>query len=268
MADPGYFAAHHASIDEAARLAALEAEMDPRTFERLDALGVGRGERPWRCLEIGGGGGSVTRRLAALVGPAGHVTATDLDTRFLDAIDLPNVTVRRHDVVREPLEPLAHDLVHCRLVLGHLADPGAIVTKLAGSVAPGGVLLVEEFEYGPLQVADRTHPLADAVARVNDALLVLTKRLGIDVELGRRLPDLLEAAGLESVDHVGTLRVTRGTPAPTMAKASTALLAPRLLDAGLAVQADLEAWFDALSDPSFRMIDYALLAAWGHRPRL
>lgn len=268
MAEPGYFATHHATIDEAARLAALEAEMDPRTFERLDALGVGRGEGPWRCLEIGGGGGSVARRLAELVGPSGHVTATDLDTRFLDALDLPNVTVRRHDVVHDPLEPLAHDLVHCRLVLGHLADPAAVVAKLAGSVAPGGVLLVEEFEYGPLQVADRTHPLAGAVTRVNDALLVLTRRLGIDVELGRRLPDLLEAAGLVDVDHVGTLRVTRGTPGPTMAKASTALLAPRLLDAGLVDEADLTAWFEALADPAFRMIDYALLAAWGNRPRL
>lgn len=268
MAEPSYFAAAHATVDEAARLAALEAELDPRTHERLRSLGVGEGLRPWRCLEVGGGGGSIARHLASLVAPHGHVTATDLDVRFLAALDVPNLTVRRHDVVQDPLEPLAYDLVHCRLLLGHLPDPGAVIDKLAGAVAPGGALLVEEFEYGPLQVADRTHPLAGAVTRVNDALLVLTARLGIDVELGRRLPDLLEAVGLVDVDHVGTLRVTRGTPGPTMAKASTALLAPRLLEAGLVEEADLRAWFDALGDPAFRMIDYALMSAWGRRPVL
>jgi hypothetical protein len=129
-------------------------------------------------------------------------------------------------------------------------------------------LVLEEFEYATLQVADTTHELAPAVTRVNDALLAFALSAGIDVFLGRRLPDLLEAAGLTDVGHCGTLRVTRGTAAPSMAKASTALLAPRLTGAGLVTTDDLDAWFDALSDPLFRMIDYALLSAWGHRPPL
>jgi hypothetical protein len=43
--------------------------------ERFDRLGVGPG---WRCWEVGGGGRSVPEALAAAVGPAGYVLATDI----------------------------------------------------------------------------------------------------------------------------------------------------------------------------------------------
>jgi SAM-dependent methyltransferase len=222
---------------------------------------------------VAGGGGSIARWMAAAVGPTGTVTATDIDTRFLDALTTgpaapANLQVRRHDLVAEQFEPLAYDLVHCRLLLVHLPDASAAVERLAAAVAPGGALVLEEFEYATLQVADAGHPLAAAVTRVNDALLAFALTAGIDVYIGRRLPDLLEAAGLTDVGHQGTLRITRGTAAPTMAKASTALLAPRLTGGGLVSPDDLQAWFTALSDPAFRMIDYALVSAWGHRPRL
>src|SRR5215471_7906132 len=87
--------------DEQRRLAALEELFDPATFRYLAALGLQPG---WSCLEVGGGGGSVARWMATQVGPSGSVLATDLDTRFLDEIDLPNVEVRTHDIQRDPLE--------------------------------------------------------------------------------------------------------------------------------------------------------------------
>ena len=65
------------------------------------ARGVGPG---WRCLEVGAGAGSIAGWLADRVGPSGQVIATDLDTRFLEQQARPNLEVRRHDVVRDPLE--------------------------------------------------------------------------------------------------------------------------------------------------------------------
>ena len=59
------------------RLALLEQQLDPLTFQRLTALGATTG---WRCLEVGGDGGSVVRWLCRQVGATGHVTATDLST--------------------------------------------------------------------------------------------------------------------------------------------------------------------------------------------
>ena len=264
----GYFATDFATDAERQRLELLEAALDPNSIRRLTQLGVGADGRVRRCLEVGAGGGSIARWLADRVAPKGTVVATDVDTRFLEQLDRPNIEVRKHDISTDPLDPLAYDLVHCRLLLLHLADPATALQKLADAVAPGGVLLVEEWEYGTIQVADPKHPLAEAVTKVNAALFELTLGIGIDIHLGRHLPDLVEATGLKNVDHEGSLRITRGTPAATMAKASTALLRPALVARHMVDDAEIEAWFAALSDPSFRMIDYSTISVWGHRPPL
>jgi ubiquinone/menaquinone biosynthesis C-methylase UbiE len=59
---------------ERARLELLQEKHDPLTREQLDAIGVADG---WRCLDVGAGGGSITRMLAERVGPTGRIrTAT------------------------------------------------------------------------------------------------------------------------------------------------------------------------------------------------
>ena len=82
------------------RLQGLEQLLDAGTVRYLETLGVAEG---WHCLEVGAGGGSVTGWLCRRVGPAGFVMATDLDTRFLEALASPNPDVRRHDIVADDL---------------------------------------------------------------------------------------------------------------------------------------------------------------------
>jgi hypothetical protein len=64
------------------RFSALEALFDAGTFQHLDALGVSPG---WRCLEVGGGSGSVARWLSQRVGLSGRVVVTDIDPGFSTA---------------------------------------------------------------------------------------------------------------------------------------------------------------------------------------
>ena len=90
----------HEDQRERERLAAIEAVGDPFTIECLESIGVGDG---WNCLEIGAGGGSMTEWLCNRVGPEGRVVATDLQTKFLEAIDAANLEVRRHDISEEDL---------------------------------------------------------------------------------------------------------------------------------------------------------------------
>jgi SAM-dependent methyltransferase len=99
---------------ERARLGGIAAMFDPISVRNLTAVGVGPG---WRCLEVGAGTGTVARWLAGAVEPDGRVTATDLDTRFLDG--MPAIEVLQHDVTGDPLEPGAYDLVHARMVVEH-----------------------------------------------------------------------------------------------------------------------------------------------------
>src|SRR5689334_8013291 len=105
--------------DQRARLKAAEDLLDDGTIRVLARVGVQPG---WRCLEVGAGGGSIARWLADTVGPTGHVLATDVNTRDLDSGGRPVLEVRQHDIVADPLQEAAFDLVHARLVLEHLPE--------------------------------------------------------------------------------------------------------------------------------------------------
>jgi ubiquinone/menaquinone biosynthesis C-methylase UbiE len=82
------------------RFDALSTLFDRDSIRYLEDRGVGPG---WKCLEVGGGGGSIAAWLAARVGPTGHVLVTDLDPRFLSSSRLSNLEVRRHNIVTDPL---------------------------------------------------------------------------------------------------------------------------------------------------------------------
>ena len=87
-----YFATESSLSFEHKRLGFLRDMADPVTIRRLRRLGI---ERGWRCLEVAAGTGGVARWMAEKVGTRGHVVATDLDTRFLDGHERPNLEVRR-----------------------------------------------------------------------------------------------------------------------------------------------------------------------------
>ena len=98
----------------------------------------------------------------------GRVVATDADPRFLAGTAVAGIEVRRHDILAGPLEPGRYDLVHCRALLCHLADPLRALRNMAGAVRPGGWLLVEDADYVSLVAADPAHPRSarfDAVMR-------------------------------------------------------------------------------------------------------
>src|SRR6185436_15674069 len=125
---------------EKRRLGALCLLYDEGTRRHLTALGVARG---WQCLEAAAGTGSVARWLSETVGPDGRVVATDLDTRHLDGLGA-NVEVRRHDLVKDPLEEGTFDLVHARALLEHLPERTKALEKLVRALKPGGRLLAED----------------------------------------------------------------------------------------------------------------------------
>ncbi len=61
--------------------------------------------------------------LAEQVGATGHVVATDVDTRYLSRLELPNVEVIEHNILEDPIDvlrPGSFDLVCSRLMLFHL----------------------------------------------------------------------------------------------------------------------------------------------------
>src|SRR5947209_5934735 len=118
--EPGYrLAATGRQEAEDERLALLEQLFDPASRRRRDLVRPG-----WRCLEVGAGRGSMAVWLAEQVGLTGHVVATDVDTRYLERLDLPNLEVVEHNILEDPPEDLglgSFDLVSSRLMLFWLA---------------------------------------------------------------------------------------------------------------------------------------------------
>src|SRR5215218_1537769 len=190
--------------DEApARLAALEAMLDAHTRRHLLARGLAPG---WRCLEVGGGNGSVAAWLAERVGPTGHVVVTDLDTRHLQARAAPNVEVLRHDVTSDPLPEGAFDLIHARLVLVHLREWACVLERLVAALKPGGWLVDEEFDSDSLPPDPAISP-GETLRPTYHGLARLMADRGFDRRFGRRLFGRLRAAGLGEVGAEGRLEM-------------------------------------------------------------
>jgi SAM-dependent methyltransferase len=225
----------------------------------------------WRCLEAGAGAGTVARWLAGVVGPSGHVTATDLDTRFLIE-DIGAIEVRHHDVTRDPLEPDGYDLVHARMLVEHLADRPAVVARLAAAVRPGGVLMLEDLLFGGSATAafDPGTSPADQAAmftKCTEAFSIGLRAAGADPQFGVRLPAELAAAGLRDVQAEFTSRLLHGgSPGSDFYTYSLRERGAQLVAVGLLTQVDVDACVATVTDPASFWFSVGLISAWGRRP--
>lgn len=266
MAPTRYWAATSEPAGERKRLGLLQQRYDELTVRRIGSLGLTAG---WSCLEVGAGAGSVAAWLAEAVGPGGSVVATDLDPRFLDGLGArPNVEVRHHDILTDPLEEAAFDLVHCRALLCHLADPAAALQRMTAALRPGGWLLVEDADFVTLRAADPGHPRSAAWDRFAVGVVAhLAGRGSFDPHLGRCLPGLVASLPLAGVAHEGLVRIHRGaSPSARFLAASFEAQAESIVSDSFCRREDLAAFTEVLADPSFLFADACSFAAWGRRP--
>jgi ubiquinone/menaquinone biosynthesis C-methylase UbiE len=191
----------NASPETRARFDALSILYDHATIQHLESCGIGLG---WNCLEVGGGGGTIAAWLAERVGADGHVLVTDLDPRFLDCSQLPNVEVRRHNVVTDPLPEAAFDLIHARLVLIHLPEREKVLARLIAALKPGGWFVVEDFD----SVSLPSEPLLNSgenQLKTQTALYRVVEDAGLERRWGRLLYSRMRALGLVDVRAEGRL---------------------------------------------------------------
>lgn len=263
MTNEQYVAANSTDAFERKRIGLLRRLEDPRTIRRLEHIGVQEG---WHCLEVAAGDGSIARWLADRVAPAGHVVATDVNLRFLDDCDGPNLEVRRHNILEDELERDCYDLVHCRTLLMHLQEPERAVERMVMSLRPGGWLLLEETDYVSFSAADPDHPDAVAFERTIRTILdTLLSKGVVNPYFGRRLRPLIERFELADLSHEGTTRLVRGgEPAARYQRMNfCTLVRPHLRDAEQLQERDFEALSRAFVDPSYFLIDRTTFAVWG-----
>lgn len=249
---------------ESERLLTLQAALDPLSTARLNRVGVAPG---WACLEVGAGRGSIARWLAEAVAPRGRVVATDTDTRLLEPLAGPNLEVRRHDICFDDLEPGAFDLVHCRQVLMHVADPPRALDRMVEALRPGGWLVVEEPVYTEPLFVSREHPAAGAVERVYAAFREFFADL-MDVEFGSTVMQLVAGMGLEDFSAEQTrLFAPGGCPGPLTNMLTWDLFREELIASGALVSDDFDVAEAAMRDPSFIASSSFFFGVFARKPR-
>ena len=190
------------------RPGAFERERDAATIRYLEEIGVSSG---WRCLEVGGGAGTIAEWMCQRVGTAGHVVATDLDTRLLEAIISPNIEVRRHNIETDDLEIDYYDLVHARYVLLHLKEWEVVLKKLADSMKPGAWLFIEDPDLDEMMCDAATEDVDRAVIRrYFDAVKQMMSEFGMDMNFGSNTLKVFKDNGLESLKSESISQVVFG----------------------------------------------------------
>jgi trans-aconitate methyltransferase len=244
---------------ERARLGLLAEVADRSTVLQLDAIGVADG---WRCLDVGAGGGSVTRLLAERVGDAGSVLSVDLDTRLLESLAGDRIEVRRHDLLADPLPEAEFDLVHARNLLMHLPGRFEALRRLLAAVRPRGWLAVCEPDFNVVTIS----PPDQAWRRAWTAFCDAAVASGWDPGYGARLLGDLEALDVVEI-HAETL--VRSWPGGSAGSRLFAATLERLTERALAVGVsidDLSAAQGLLRDPHVTFHAPKITTAWGRRP--
>ncbi|WP_177155061.1 class I SAM-dependent methyltransferase [Glycomyces harbinensis] len=237
---------------------------DRHTFGVLDPIAVRAGQR---CLDLGAGGGSVTRRLADQVGPTGEVVAIDIDTTHLT--DGPPIAVHRHDINDGLSGPIAgpYDLIHARLTLTHLPRRDAIFTELVDALAPGGWIVIGDASGRPLSVLSARSEQDVAVWKRIQHLSheVVSPAGGIDFGWAHRIDDAMAGAGLTNVHGIEVSETVNGGSPGALLHAALNLQAREPLLAAGAEPRELERYQELTRDPEFRTWFYQFICLRGRK---
>ena len=259
--EPRYALARVDAGLERARLEKLQAINDPATLERLEAIGIQPGAR---CLEVGAGAGSIARALAERAGEDGEVVAADLDPRFLDDFPGPGRRVVSHDLPKGPVLPGDFDFAHARALLAHIEDLPAAARHLVESVRPGGVVLVEEPDYGACQACDPGHRYAPVFDFYLRGVLEGER---MDPYAGRNVFAALRDAGLVDPKSDGRTEIVEGgSDRARYRKETMENVREMAVTHGTYTEEQFQDLMDCFDDPTFRYVDVLWIGVWGRRP--
>jgi len=246
----------------AGRFGALEAMYDETSIRHLSRF-VGPGAR---CLEVGGGSGSLALWMSNQVGSDGHITVTDINTRFLDDLQMPNLEVRKHDIVQDPLEESAYDVAHTRLVLVHLPERRTVIDRMLSALKPGGWLVLQEFDSLSMQ-PDSAIGHSETVLKTLFAQWDHMTAKGVDVRFGRELFPILSAAGLQRVSAEGHVVFNQGgSPGASLVEANFHQLHDQLVADGRITEEEFSADLARLQDPTVIWPSSILWTCSGQKP--
>ena len=244
------------------RFDALSVLFNSWTFRHLTAVHLAPG---WRVWEVGAGGPSVPTWLAERVSPGGRMLATDIDTRWLDGSS--GVEVRRHDIAADPSPDGPFDLVHARLLLGHVPDRAHALASMLAALRPGGWLVLEEADPAlqPLVCLEETGRAQHLANTLKHGFRQLLAQRGVDLALGRKLPRLLRETGLIDVSADAYFPIA-GPACTELERVSVEQIRERLTTAGIATEAQIAEHLANVASGHLDLVTSPLISTWGRKP--
>lgn len=259
------------NTSERDRLRRQADDLHEHSVALLERVGIQPG---WRVLELACGPRGVLELLAEQVGPTGTVTGLDINPihvaqarRHATSMRLGNVTVVEGDARDCALPAESFDLVYARLILINVPDPEQIVAEMVRLVKPGGWIACEEADAGAM-ICQPPHA---AYTRLTDTFKALYRHDGADLLIGRRLHQLLDAAGVLDIGVEA-----RADVVPADHSRRTVILdilqamRSKLTEQGLLSNAELDrldrAAREHLADPHTMIMPHLSFMAWGRKP--
>lgn len=152
-----------------------------------------------RVIDVGCGIGSLTADLEAIVGRSGRVIGLERDAEAAEVAkerfaSNHRVTILRGDLLNAAI-PGTFDIVVCRWVLSFVPELDRAIERLAGLVAPGGALVVQDYDHDGVNL----FPRVDGFAEVIEAFRAAYRDSGGDLWVATKLPRSYQAQGLTDI---------------------------------------------------------------------
>jgi 2-polyprenyl-3-methyl-5-hydroxy-6-metoxy-1,4-benzoquinol methylase len=240
----------------------------PSTFRLLKNAGLRPG---MTCLDLGCGGGDVTRGIARMTGAEGRVVGVDMDAVKLDAASqaadshgLRNLEFRQANVY-EWFEESVYDLIYARFLLTHLPDCAGALAAMRRALKPAGVLVVEDIDF----TGSFCYPRCPAYDRYVTLYREVVRRRNGDADIGPKLYGLLVDAGLEGVNLTLIHPFHISQEGKELSLSTLVNIAEAVLTESLAEPEDLRRTIDELDaftrDPTTIVSLPRVFQAWGRR---
>ena len=255
--------------EEYERLRAQARVWEAATGRLLDQAGLAPGAS---CLDAGCGPGETMRLMAQRVGPEGRVLGIDTDSS-LGAMALTMLRGAGHHnclfhvqdlTAGRPIPGAPFDLVYARLLLFHLPRRAAVLGRLWDAVAPGGHLVVQDYDI-------RSAGVLPALDSIDELVRVMTGAFtaaGCDVHAGARLPQLFAQAGIGDPDGTDVAgRIEPLSSGRALFERSFRSVLPNALAHGITTETDAAAALAAIGRDAIRFADRPtlwplLIGAW------
>ena len=166
-------------------------------------------------LDVGCGAGDLSFLAARLIGPKGHVLGIDRSPESIAVASnraaragLTNVQFVEDDAAVFSARR-SFDAIVGRLVMMYWPDAPSVLKHLAALLAPGGLITFQEYDLAAMRSEPRCALFEVAVERLRETF----RRVGAETQMGLKMGQVFEAAGLIPPQMLLSGRVERGADA-------------------------------------------------------